>query len=121
MKITFELLAGLEYDSDLPALPEGPADVTWEYQITSISGKNYPTWVTLKKATGKLEMEPTESDSGKDFYFKLILAEKGTGGVSKEWEIKVHVEAPAQLTYEVTMTDVTAGLGQIRFNLPVNL
>lgn len=115
------MLAGLEYDYDLPTLPDGPGGVTWEYKITSIASKNYPTWVDLKKSTGKLEMEPTGSDSGKDFYFKLILVEKGTGGVSKEWEIKVHVEAPAQLTYEVTMTDVTAGLGQIRFNLPVNL
>ena len=121
MKLNFELLAGQEYDYDLPALPTGPSSVTWEYQITSISGKVYPTWVSLKKTTGKLEMEPTESDSGKDFYFKLILAEKGTGGVSKEWEIKVHVEAPTPLSYEVTMSDVTAGIGQIRFNLPVNL
>lgn len=51
----------------------------------------------------------------------MVLKEKKTGSLEQGWEIKVHVESPTVLSYEVIMTDVKTGKGQIRFNLPVNL
>ena len=95
----------------------GPGNTEWELQI-----KDEPNWVTLVfDLVYTIKMSPSESDAGKVFTFTLVLKEKGSGGVSMEWPMTITVGSKVSLTYEVTMTDVETGKGQIRFNLPVNL
>ena len=115
-------------DSEEEQLSDIPSG--WEYAIKSISGKDFPDFVTLDKATWKLKFEPDDQKYDlKRFYFNLVLQKVGNSSLKKEKEIEVFIGDPVVLQQkEQKLTDFENELkaehymgdyGAVDYKLPV--